>query len=125
MDIEQKKKIKMLNAKFINKIYTGITPVEDLKKQYLDILKTIIDWNDIDREDCLLLGFGRWTDEDTYMKNLWLIPYCLYSIIPIGLKVWAIDGEQCEWQENFDKDTRFGLLAYGVMVDIKVVEEQK
>ena len=101
---------------------TVLPRAEELKKQYLEALKTIIDWNDIDKEDCLLLGFGRWTDEDTYMKNLYLIPYCLHPIIPIGLKVWAIDGEQCEWQENFSKDIRFGMLAYGVMVNIKVVE---
>ena len=119
MNIEQKKKIKILNAKFINNIYIGTTPIADLKEQYLEVLKTIIDWNDIDREDCLLLGFGRWTDEDTYMNNLWLIPYYLHSIIPEVLKVWDIDGEETQWNKQKDTDTRFGKLAYGIMVEGK------
>lgn len=117
MNVEQKNRIKMLNAKFVNKLYLGITKAEDLKKEYLDVLKTIIDWNNIDREDCKLLGFGRWTDEDTELKNLFLIPYYLHSIIPIGLKVCAIDGKWCEWENGFDTDVRFGMLAYGVMVE--------
>ena len=124
MNQETKKKIQILNSKFVNNFYLELRDkfyfennVEKLKRQYLDVLKGLIDWNNIDRQDCVLLNFQKWSDEDEQLKNLFLIPYYLHSIIPEGLKVWSIDGEETQWNKQKDTDTRFGMLAYGIMVE--------
>lgn len=117
MNQEQKEIIKRLNSKFINNVYLGFTNLEELKKQYLSALKDVIKWDCIDRQDCILLGLKRWDDTDEKLKNLFLLPFYLHSIIPEGLKVWCIDGEETEWNKTKDTDTRFGMLAYGIMVE--------
>lgn len=49
--------------------------------------------------------------------NLWLIPLYLFPIIPIGLKVTCINGEEIVNDgHNLDDDIRFGCVAYGIKI---------
>lgn len=56
------------------------------------------------------LGMQRW-DGDLY-----LIPRRLASSIPEGLVVTDIFGKSEQYTSDFDKDSRFGMLAYGVEI---------
>lgn len=86
--------------------------VKNSREEFLKYIKEHLDWNDIDKETCKLLGFGRWSDD---MPDLWLIPGYLYPIIPIGLKVKSISGDESTWTGKEDNDVRFGCLAYGII----------
>lgn len=53
-------------------------------------------------------------------RNLYLIPLYLYHLIPNGLKVYSIFGEEIivdTVNHNLDNDSRFGVLAYGIKFD--------
>lgn len=108
-----KENIQRLNARFINSVFLGITSIEETKKKYLEFLSKEIDFNDIDLETAKLIGMQRWDEE----SNLWLFPACLYSIIPNGLEVVAIDGTKEIWNGKQDNDFRFGALAYGLVLE--------
>lgn len=106
-----------------------------------------IDWNNLTIDECKELRFNLWQDEegaqqeinelksemangkltqDQYDKkvsvllntaNLWLIPLYLFPIIPIGLKVTCINGEEIVNDgHNLDDDIRFGCVAYGIKI---------
>lgn len=57
--------------------------------------------------------------------GLWLIPLWLFGMIPEGIKLTAIDGEEFEFhKETADKDCRFGCLSYGIYpIDEKRYED--
>ena len=108
-----KENIQRLNAKFINNVFLGRTNIEETKKKYLEFLSKEIDFNDIDLETAKLIGMQRWDEE----SKLWLFPAYLYSIIPDGLEVVAIDGTKEIWNGKQDDDCRFGALAYGLVLE--------
>lgn len=108
-----KENVQRLNAKFINNVFLGRTNIEETKKKYLEFLSKEIDFNDIDLETAKLIGMQRWDEE----SKLWLFPAYLYSIIPNGLEVVAIDGTKEIWNGKQDDDCRFGALAYGLVLE--------
>ena len=111
-----KENVQRLNAKFINNIFLGgRTHIKETKKKYLEFLSKEIDFNDIDLETAKLIGMQRWDEE----SKLWLFPVYLYSIIPNGLEVVAIDGTKEIWNGKQDNDWRFGALAYGLELEMK------
>ncbi len=119
---------------------------ESLQKAQKELSKHI-DWNNLTIDECKELRFNLWQDEegaqqeinelksemangkltqDQYDKkvagllnaaNLWLIPLYLFPIIPIGLKVTCINGEEIVNDgHNLDNDIRFGCVAYGIKI---------
>lgn len=119
---------------------------ESLQKAQKELSKHI-DWNNLTVDECKELRFNLWQDEegaqqeinelksemangkltqDQYDKkvaallnaaNLWLIPLYLFPIIPIGLKVTCINGEEIVNDgHNLDDDIRFGCVAYGIKI---------
>ena len=119
---------------------------ESLQKVQKELSKHI-DWNNLTVDECKELRFNLWQDEegaqqeinelksemangkltqDQYDKkvavllntaNLWLIPLYLFPIIPIGLKVTCINGEEIVNDgHNLDDDIRFGCVAYGIKI---------
>lgn len=105
--------IQRLNAKFINSVFLGRIDIEETKKKYLEFLSKEIDFNNIDLETAKLIGMQRWDEEG----KLWLFPAYIYSIIPNGLQVVAIDGTKEIWNGKQDDDCRFGALAYGLVLE--------
>lgn len=73
------------------------------------------DWENLHKKDdktLRALGFGVWdkTDKGTH----WLFPKEWYAIIPDGLMVTGIFGEQEQFQRGItDDDYRFGCLSFG------------
>ncbi len=119
---------------------------ESLQKAQKELSKHI-DWNNLTVDECKELRFNLWQDEegaqqeinelksemangkltqDQYDKkvagllnaaNLWLIPLYLFPIIPIGLKVTCINGEEIVNDgHNLDDDICFGCVAYGIKI---------
>ena len=105
--------IHLLPPKDNHNIFLGRTNIEETKKKYLEFLSKEIDFNDIDLETAKLIGMQRWDEE----SKLWLFPAYLYSIIPNGLEVVAIDGTKEIWNGKQDDDCRFGALAYGLILE--------
>ena len=51
----------------------------------------------------------------TEESGIYLIPLYLFPIIPIGLKVYCISGDEIVNDgTNLDNDIRFGCIAYGI-----------
>ena len=108
-----KEHIKYLNISLINSLFLQGVDIEKEKSKYLSLLKDKLDFNNIDLESAKLIGMQRWDEE----SKLWLFPVCLYSIIPNGLEVVAIDGTKEIWNGKQDSDYRFGCLAYGLVLE--------
>ena len=111
-----------------------------------DSNKNLIDFENLTVEEASELRFGRWmSDEDIdediaglrrdlangklskssaekkiknleNMRNLWLIPLWLYPLIPDGMKLTDIFGEDMVFDEKLDNDTRFGCVAYSIHI---------
>lgn len=119
---------------------------ESLQKAQKELSKHI-DWNNLTVDECKELRFNLWQDEEGAQQeinelksemangkltqdqydtkvagllnaaNLWLIPLYLFPIIPIGLKVTCINGEEIVNDgHNLDDDIRFGCVAYGIKI---------
>lgn len=109
--------VKQCYGGFIYESWSNEFRLEEIRKsrdEFLEYIKENLDWNDIDLETCKLLGFKRWSED---MPKLWLIPGYLYTIIPLGLKVRSIGGDERAWTGEEDNDVRFGCLAYGIEVN--------
>lgn len=75
-----------------------------------------IDWKNLTLEEAKELRFCRWDKE----SDLWLIPIWLYPFIPEDLELTSISGSK-EFAPNIDTDTRFGCLAWGILLKEEVV----
>lgn len=85
--------------------------IKEAEQKFVDEIKKHIDWDNLTEEDCKELRFVRWDKE----SGIYLIPLYLFPIIPIGFKVYCIDGREIVNDgTNLDNDTRFGCIAYGV-----------
>lgn len=84
-------------------------------------LRNHIDFNNLTDEECRALRFNLWS-EDTPLR---LIPIWLIDIIPAGTTLISISGEKVVFngKENFDTDTRFGCIAYGIIPVDKVAND--
>ena len=57
------------------------------------------------------MRFRRWdTDSDLYLIPIWLKP-----VIPSDLELTSIGGDKA-FAEDVDTDTRFGCLAWGIIL---------
>lgn len=68
-------------------------------------------WENLTFAQCLEYGFKHWEEG----SNLMLMPGYYYKFLPHDLVLTAIDGETCAAQD-IDNDTRFGCLAFGLVV---------
>lgn len=73
--------------------------------------KDYIDWKNITLQEARELRFCRWDEE----SDLWLIPIWLYPFIPEDLELTSIGGDK-GFVPNIDTDTRFGCLAWGILL---------
>lgn len=88
--------------------------VQEATNAMLDALKRVIDWNTITKKEARELHFMPYSDEypDLYLIPLWLLP-----IIPIGIKLTTIFGDEITYDgHNIDNDIRFGCIAYGIYI---------
>lgn len=108
-------KINNLNVKYINNLFIGLMNRDSLKQDYLKALKELIDFNNITLEVAKAIGMKKW-DEDS---DIYLFPYYLYTIIPLGLKVISIFEEELVWTDHMDSDSRLGCLAFGLRIKEK------
>jgi hypothetical protein len=73
------------------------------------------DWESLptmSKETLQELGLGIWNADNE--KTHWLFPKEWYSIIPNGLMVTCIDGDQESFERGVtDDDYRFGMLSFG------------
>lgn len=92
---------------------------DDMKKKELDkafktfnnSFKKHIDFDNLTVDEARELRFQKFDDE----SDLWLIPLYLLPILPEGLKVKSISGEELiVGKDKLDDDTRFGALAFGL-----------
>lgn len=88
---------------------------------FLSELRKTFDFNTLTKEDAIDLGFTRWNayipEDSSDTRSLYLIPFYMLPIIPIGLEVISIMGEKIVNDgHNLDNDHRYGLLAYGILL---------
>lgn len=85
--------------------------IKEANQKFVKEIKNHIDWDNLTEEDCKALRFGKWDEE----SGIYLIPLYLFPIIPIGLKVYCISGDEIVNDgTNLDNDIRFGCIAYGI-----------
>lgn len=78
---------------------------------FFNSAKKYIDWKNLTIEEARELCFQKWYEE----FDLWLIPICLYPFIPEDLELTSIVGHK-DFAPNIDTDTRFGCLAWGILL---------
>lgn len=92
---------------------------EDMKKKELDkafktfnnSFKKYIDFDNLTVDEARELRFQKFDRE----SDLWLFPLYLLPILPDGLKVKTIGGEELiVGKDELDNDIRFGALAFGL-----------
>lgn len=71
--------------------------------------------NDLTKEQCLELGFGKWKLQDD--KIMYLVPLWLYSFLPAKVQLTCIDGITKEYEvtTEVNDDNRGGYLAFGII----------
>lgn len=79
--------------------------------RFYNSLKNHLDVTKLTREEAVELRFGKWdADSDLYLFPLWLVP-----LIPDGLMVTDISGEEFPFDsKTADTDIRFGCVAFGL-----------
>lgn len=99
-------------------------PLKNKIDTFYDSIRSTIDWDMLTRDDCLWLGFIN-SQRDMIsakgvIQELWLIPQWLIPVIPEGLLVEDIKGNRFEYREKVcDKTTHFGVLEYGIVLDLE------
>lgn len=62
-------------------------------------------------------GWRQWRNEPLIDGDLWLCPLSDWENVPAGTVLTSITGERkTKGKDYIDLDTRFGLLAYGVVI---------
>lgn len=85
--------------------------IRDAWGTFCNYAKDLIDWKNLTLEEAKELRFRRWDEE----SNLYLIPIWLYPMIPANLELTSIEGTKA-FVEDIDSDTRFGVLAWGILL---------
>lgn len=79
---------------------------------FYDSITSIVDWDNLDTDVLLQLGFLNWEEDDC---GVWFIPKWLYYAIPEGQIVYDKNNKPFEFHKNTSsKETMFGCLEYGV-----------
>lgn len=83
----------------------------DTWDRFYKSLKNHLDVTKLTREEAVELRFGKWDeDSDLYLFPLWMVP-----LIPDGLMVTSISGEEFPFNpKTTDTDVRFGCVAFGL-----------
>lgn len=86
-------------------------------KKFLNALKNYIDFENLTEREARELRFQKWSEDE---PDLYLIPLYLLPILPIGIELTCLDGENLIYDgKNVDDDIRFGCIAYGIRVKRK------
>lgn len=82
---------------------------------FLEELNEHINWDTLTREEARELRFVVYSDDT---PNLFLIPLYIVPILPIGTELVSINGNRIIYDgSNVDKDTRYGCLAFGIVIE--------
>lgn len=82
---------------------------------FLKELNEYINWDTLTREEARELRFVVYSDDT---PNLFLIPLYILPILPIGTELVSINGNRIIYDgSNVDKDTRYGCLAFGIVIE--------
>lgn len=82
---------------------------------FLEELNEHINWDTLTREEARELRFVVYSDDT---PNLFLIPLYILPILPIGTELVSINGNRIIYDDsNVDKDTRYGCLAFGIVIE--------
>jgi hypothetical protein len=84
--------------------------LENKFESILRELKKIIVFNELTEDELMEIGFKRWSED----SDLLLIPNWYYDFLEKGMVIYGIDGETAQVGDDIDRDTRFGVLAYGI-----------
>ena len=79
-----------------------------------DDVKEVFNIGNLTRERAEALRFRLFDKEQ--MPNLYLFPIWFVLLLPYGTKVVSIGGEEFEYSEDTDLDTRFGCVAFGIII---------
>lgn len=90
---------------------------------FYDSVRKTVDWDSLTRDNCLWLGFMNsqrdMISAQGVIQELWLIPQWLIPIIPEGMYVEDVQGNRFQYNSaTCDKTTQFGVLGYGIVLDI-------
>lgn len=94
-------------------------PVELQEKihKFYDTLRSNFDWEHLNREDCLALGFMSYGAEEHEKYETLFIPAWFYPIIPEGLWVNDLKGNRFEFHRTIHPCTyEYNTLNYGIQV---------
>ena len=70
------------------------------------------------------MGFRVWCEMGE--GDLWCFPLWMFNYIPKGMKLTCIFGDTVEFDpETIDKDTRFGCIAYGLVLPKEKYQQLK
>lgn len=94
--------------------------IEDIQKKFdkmiQELKKNNFNMKDLTLDEAKSVGFKLWdNNKDREGKLLYLIPFWMYDLIPIGMEVESIFNEKIVNDgTNLDNDHRMGCLAYGI-----------
>lgn len=82
---------------------------------FLNALKEYVNWDALTKEEAIELGFIVYSKET---PNLLLLPLYILPILPIGTELVSINGNKIVYDgTNVDKDTRYGWIVYGIVIE--------
>ena len=92
--------------------------VDEIKKTSIKFysneeIKNLFSIDNLTVERAKALRFSQWSDDN---PDLYLFPLWFVFFVPYGTKVISIGGEEFEYTENTDLDTRFGCVAFGIEI---------
>lgn len=82
--------------------------------KFFDSIEKFIEWDKLERDDFLTLGFMNISDyDDEY--DLWLLPAWMYDIIPNGFKLYDSNMNEFFFNRNTTPfEQQYGCLKYGI-----------
>ena len=89
--------------------------MKDAMNEYCssNYVKEVFNIGNLTRERAEALRFRLFDKEHPY---LYLFPLWFVMLLPYGTKVVSIGGEEFEYSEDTDLDTRFGWVAFGINI---------
>jgi len=89
-----------------------ITELNESKETILKIVGEGIDISTFTKEQVLDIGCKKWDIDGALLIPLWL-----FSSLKEGVELKSIGGESVKYSKDLDKDSRFGVVAYGIELD--------
>ena len=90
--------------------------MKDAMNEYCssNYVKEVFNIENLTRERAKALRFKMFDKKQ--MPNLYLFPIWFVLLLPYGTKVVSIGGEEFEYNEDTDLDTRLGCVAFGINI---------